>query len=84
MCKSNEYNERVSFVKINILRMRKTKSTFHNLCGVDYIERTCTCTCIYVPATSDYACHVADTTSTTSTSDEGTSKEAIIAVEEVE
>ena len=35
-------------------------------------------------ATSDYACHVTDTTSTTSMSDEGTSKETKIAVEEVE
>ena len=36
---------------------------------------------VYVYNTGDY---VADTTSTTSTSDEGTSKEAKIAMEEVE
>ena len=85
MFKSNEYNERVSFVKI------KTVSLYtYCACAKQKASLRCRLYRTYVYnytfqlATSDYACHVADTTSTTSTSDEGTSKEAKIAVEEVE
>ena len=89
MFKSNEYNERVSFVKIK-------KVSLYTYCACSKQKASLQCglyrTYVYVDvynytfqlATSEYACHVADTTSTTSTSDEGTSKEAKIAVEEVE
>ena len=43
--KSNEYNERVYFVKNTYCACAK-QNTLNNICGVDYIERTCKCTCI--------------------------------------